>query len=178
MYPYVVCIWVHCVPFSWPRCWRLSLWIKSCISVWNVQVMEMAIRSNPFHTRYFCWLDIGLFRDLSGAGVNGSRFTLSLPPNFDAGSVAYTQVARRLSNLSVEEIISRNMYWVCGCFFVGRVDVLRQLIDEYKVRRYFAQVVQQMLQKTCNNLRRFRKILCKKMGGEYMLVISAVARVT
>jgi hypothetical protein len=29
------------------------------------EVMQMAVRENPFRTRYFCWLDIGLFRDMT-----------------------------------------------------------------------------------------------------------------
>jgi len=97
------------------------------------EVLQMAISSNPFNTRYFCWLDIGLFRDLSGAGVNAPRFALSLPPKFDTDSVAYTEVLRRVPNVSVEDIVSKNMFWVCGCFFVGRIDVLQLLIKDYKV---------------------------------------------
>lgn len=96
------------------------------------EVMELAIRSNPFNTRYFCWLDVGLFRDLAHSGVNGSRFALSLPPKFDVGSVAYTEVSRRDRKLSVEEIVSLNKHWVCGCFFVGRLDRLLTLVHDYK----------------------------------------------
>ena len=99
------------------------------------EVMRMAMRSNPFGTRYFCWLDVGLFRDLSDAGVNGSRFALSLPPEFDVDSVAYTEVSGRDGNASTQQIVSTNMHWVCGCFFVGRIDVLLRLVHEYKVRR-------------------------------------------
>jgi len=97
------------------------------------EVLDLAIRSNPFNTRYFCWLDVGLFRDLSRTGVNGSRFTLVLPPHFERASVAYTEVARRRPELSVQEIVSRNMHWVCGCFFVGRIDSLQLFVKEYKV---------------------------------------------
>ena len=28
------------------------------------EVMEAAVRHNPFSTKYFCWLDVGLFRDV------------------------------------------------------------------------------------------------------------------
>jgi len=103
------------------------------------EVMETAIRLNPFRTRFFCWLDVGLFRNLAGSGVNGSLFSLSLPPKLDTNAVAYSEVKRRISGLSAKDIVVKNEYWVCGCFFVGRIDVLQLWIKEYKVGQYAAE---------------------------------------
>jgi len=93
----------------------------------------MAMELNPFRTRFFCWLDVGLFRDLSPSGVNGSCFSLGLPPKLDIDAVAYTEVSRPNSNLSVRQIVSEDRFWVCGCFFVGRIEVLQVWIREYMV---------------------------------------------
>jgi len=79
-----------------------------------VQIMQLAIRDNPFRTLYFCWLDIGLFRDLtvplppSPATATvlppipaGQRtFHLDLPPKFlDAAndSIAVCEVCTMFS---------------------------------------------------------------------------------
>ena len=98
------------------------------------EVMHMAMRSNPFRTQYFCWLDIGYFRDLANSSANGSHFSLSIPPQLDIDAVAYTVVRPRIPDLSAKDIIKRNLVWVCGGFFVGRKDALKLWTEEYKVR--------------------------------------------
>ena len=103
------------------------------------EVMQIAMRSNPFRTQYFCWMDIGLFRDLAGSGVSGFHFSLSIPPQLDVDAVAYTQISSRNPQLSVIDIISNDVVWVCGGFFVGRMDVLKLWTEEYKVSQCVAE---------------------------------------
>jgi hypothetical protein len=99
------------------------------------EVLQWAIKQNPFKTRYFCWLDVGLFRDLSKLrSVN--RFSLYLPPYFNTGSVAYQEVyGARNTKATVKDIVYNNMVWVCGCFFIGEAGVMYQWTLEYKVSR-------------------------------------------
>jgi hypothetical protein len=93
------------------------------------KVMEMAILTNPFRTKYFCWLDIGLFRDISNSN---QTIRLYLPERFQNDSVAYTKVNERKSKLTVKEIVYGNHVWVCGCFFVAESNVMLGWIQEYK----------------------------------------------
>lgn len=85
------------------------------------EVMQRTIRENPFHTKYFSWLDIGLFRELVSvssvadqANQKCSKFRLTFPNNFSSDSVAYTQVYRRNAALTPKDIVYKNLVWVCG----------------------------------------------------------------
>lgn len=101
------------------------------------EAMQWTIDDNPFRTRYFCWLDVGLFRDLSGRDENSTRMSIHLPPGFRNDSVAYTEVFARDKRSSVSTIINNNQVWVCGCFFIAEASVMRRWTDEYKVRINF-----------------------------------------
>jgi len=97
------------------------------------EVIQLAIEENPFNTRYFCWLDIGLFRDISHIDVS-SEFPMYLPSNFDNISVAYQQpYGPRNEKATPKQIVHDNMFWLCGCFFVGEATVLYRWVQEYKV---------------------------------------------
>ena len=102
------------------------------------EVMLRALSDNPFQTRYFCWLDVGLFRDLSDGidirepnSTRGKTFSLELPPGFRKDSIAFNEVFRRDPNYSLRELVYAGYVWVCGCFFVGEVEVTGRWIAEY-----------------------------------------------
>lgn len=96
------------------------------------EVMEAAVKENPFNTRYFCWLDVGLFRDIAGKSADGP-FSLYLPPGFRNDSVSYQEVYGRNKQVSVKDIVYMNMVWVCGCFFFAEANVMLKWTEEYKV---------------------------------------------
>src|SRR6218665_3390813 len=103
------------------------------------ELLAIAIRDNPFKTKYFCWLDIGLFRKLtSPTSINNPAnpftpmFRLELPFNFSTDSVAYTQVCPRNSVLNLSQIINDNKVWLCGCYFVGEESILMHWTKEYR----------------------------------------------
>lgn len=100
------------------------------------ELIRRMIIENEFRTQFVCWLDVGLFRDLVPALVtpslpSGPPFLLSLPRGFDPETIAYSEVNPRKVELNAEEIVFRNLVWVCGCFFLGRVDVLFRWTLEY-----------------------------------------------
>jgi hypothetical protein len=98
------------------------------------EVMQQAIEENAFRTKYFCWLDIGLFRDIVSELANAPRFPLYLPKGFRSDSVAYQEVwDPRDPRASVEQIVKNNMVWVCGCFFIAEATVMYRWTREYKV---------------------------------------------
>jgi len=102
------------------------------------ELMRWTIRDNPFRSTYICWLDVGLFRDLAsdsvGAAVsNNKSFQLVLPPRLNSSAVAYTVVFPASLNgpVTAEQVVRLNSVWVCGCFFIGRVDVMWHWTTEY-----------------------------------------------
>ena len=92
------------------------------------ELMQKSIIENPFRTKYFCWLDVGLFRAL--AKSPGPNFSLNLPTNFDDTKVAYAEVYKP-NNISLEQIFLTNLVWVCGCFFVAEQNVMLRWVEEY-----------------------------------------------
>src|SRR6218665_2232935 len=103
------------------------------------ELMAIAIRDNPFKTKYFCWLDIGFFRDLTlKRSINNPAipftplFRLGLPFNFSTNSVAYTQLRPRNSNLTLRQIIYNNKVWLCGGYFVGEGSIFLRWTEEYR----------------------------------------------
>ena len=84
-------------------------------------------KHNPFRTKYFAWIDIGLFREI--AEKNVKPFKLYLPPNMDLSRVAYNEVTPA-RDVTTQDIFRNNLYWVCGCFFIGaRPTVLRWTVE-------------------------------------------------
>jgi len=102
------------------------------------ELMRWTIRDNPFHSAYICWLDVGLFRDLATDSVSAAKndeksFRLGIPADLNSGAVAYTEVLSSplVPDLTAEEAVKSNIVWICGCFFIGRVDVMWQWSTEY-----------------------------------------------
>lgn len=104
------------------------------------EVMQLALKDNPFHTKYFCWLDIGLFKRLTSPKAvrnrtllkTAPRFRLELPYNFSSDSVAYTEVFTRKPNITLKTIVFRNEAWIGGGYFVGEHSVLYRWTEEYE----------------------------------------------
>ena len=102
------------------------------------ELMRWTIRNNTFHSAYICWLDVGLFRDLTSssvsAAVNDNKwFQLKVPPSLNSSAVGYSLVFPSASDptLTAEAVVRSNIVWVCGCFFIGRVDVMWYWTSEY-----------------------------------------------
>jgi len=102
----------------------------SCVMHAKYEFMRIATEVNIFHTQYFAWLDIGLFRILAESN-DLSFFEIWLPPNFNSSTVAYTEVYRRMTSLNSKEVIYRNAVWVSGAFFIGEKSVMTKWTSEY-----------------------------------------------
>ena len=103
------------------------------------ELMRWTIRDNPFRSAYIAWLDVGLFRSLANdnnvsSAVDDSKlFRLAVPPNLNSSAVGYSVVYPRSPNptLTAEAVVRLDLTWVCGCFFIGRVDVLWRWTTEF-----------------------------------------------
>jgi hypothetical protein len=123
------------------------------------EIVLRTINDDPFNTRYYCWLDVGLFRELlprragadnfllrvvdddesgdggGGGGGGKGRFRLGLPVGFDDSRIAYTEISEPDASVerrpTAEEIVRHEYVWVCGCFFLGRADRLARWAVEY-----------------------------------------------
>ena len=101
----------------------------SCVMHFKYDAMWRASTENYFHTRYFAWLDIGLFRR------NQNRkdyFMLVLPPDFNHSRVAVSKVYTQSMDTEIPVIIKQKLDWVCGCIFVGERRVIIQYAEQYK----------------------------------------------
>jgi len=110
----------------------------SCAMHAKYELMLKTVMENPFRTLYVTWLDVGLFRQLTNVRDNPAvqknerHFRISLPSEFDTSAIAYAQVDPILPRLKdPKEIIGYNAVWVCGCFFIGRVDTMFYWTLEY-----------------------------------------------
>ena len=102
----------------------------SCTMHAKYELMARVVNENPFNTRFFSWLDVGLFRDISAN--QGPPFSLYIPPNFDRTKVAYSQVYRFEPNVkTAKQIVQGNYAWVCGCFFIATRDIMARWVRQY-----------------------------------------------
>ena len=92
------------------------------------EFMAKALKENPFKTNYFCWMDVGLFRNVSDNP--GQTLDLTLPTHFDEKRVAYSQINERKDS-TVEEIFHRTKVWVCGCIFMAKGTIMKKWVFEY-----------------------------------------------
>lgn len=102
----------------------------SCIMHAKYELVYRTVVQNPFKTKYFSWLDIGLFRDITDH--QASYFEIVLPPKFDKHRVAYTKVYEPTVLLAPKDIFFHNVVWVCGCYFVAEASVMLHWATEYK----------------------------------------------
>ena len=111
----------------------------SCVMHSKYEFVAMALKSNPFNTKYFAWIDIGHFRDLT-QNLNISSFSLDLPPRFDPQRVAYGEVFSFLSHTE-EEVFKRSRVWVSSSFFIAKASTMKQWILQYvnSVQKYISQ---------------------------------------
>ncbi len=94
----------------------------------KMEFMARALRENPFHTNFFCWMDVGLFRNVTSEP--SQTLDLTLPALFDEKRVAYSQINDRV-DLTVEEVFHRTKVWVCGCIFLAKGTIMKKWIYEY-----------------------------------------------
>ena len=107
----------------------------------------MSIRRNPYRTRYIAWHDIGQFREITTKLITSrtssgelkvqppsgqSRFRLDLPPGFNSNrSIAFSEGLVRYPTLTPKAVIYRTKVWVCGTYFVGRLDLMYRWTQDY-----------------------------------------------
>ncbi|XP_060075019.1 uncharacterized protein LOC132554725 [Ylistrum balloti] len=102
----------------------------------KLPVVLDAINQSYFLTDYYCWLDIGYFRDIL---ARKQSFWLEVPSDFDATKVGVTRVYNsKLSDIRPKTIIYGNLNWIGGGLFLGKPDVLVRFGKQYKdtVMRY------------------------------------------
>ena len=101
----------------------------SCAMHAKYDLIKMAARENPFHTKYIAWMDIGYFRDIP---YDSGSFSFHIPPGFDESKVAYSEVwPFRPELTTARQIVSGNYVWVGGGLFIARVDVIREWVRKY-----------------------------------------------
>ena len=98
----------------------------SCAMHAKFELLANVIKRNYYKTRYFMWLDIGLFRDLRG----NFEFGLSPPRDFNESKVAYSHV-NNFEQQTYKKIVYNNKVWVGGASNLGRYDVLYTFTQEY-----------------------------------------------
>jgi hypothetical protein len=95
------------------------------------EVMQNVTSLNPFNTKYFAWTDIGLFRHMtSQSSIEIKPFHIYIPEGYDPSKIAYNQVTESRP-LTDQEIFLLNLYWVCGCFFIGEINTMKAWVREY-----------------------------------------------
>ena len=102
----------------------------SCVMHAKYELMHRVATENPFGSRHFAWLDIGLFRDIA-LDEQQPAFMMHLPPHFDETKVAYTEVKPRDVTLSDTYIFRHSSNWLCGCFFLAQRSVMLRWADDY-----------------------------------------------
>ena len=101
------------------------------------EVTQMSVLENPFKTKYFCWLDMGYFRDIASIPANHSMFSIYLPRGFQEDSVAYQEVYARKKEATIRDIFHKNIDWLAGGFFIAEAHTMYEWTREHKVPTIF-----------------------------------------
>ena len=100
----------------------------SCAMHAKFEVVQKAIEDNQFNTKYFAWIDIGLFRDL--VNTTSQAFNIDIPSKFNKSRVAYNQVFSPMK-MTLKQIIRKNEVWVGGAFFIAEKDIMQKWVEDY-----------------------------------------------
>lgn len=104
----------------------------TCMTHSKLTLLVEAIKSKLFSSKYYCWLDLGYFRDLVG---REKYFYLDVPSDFNESRVGVTEVYKvDFKKETAESIILKNKNWIGGGLFLGRPDVLVNFEQQYKQR--------------------------------------------
>ncbi|XP_046552548.1 uncharacterized protein LOC124262133 [Haliotis rubra] len=100
----------------------------SCAMHAKFELVNKVLMEELFPTKYFCWLDIGLFRGLVD---DTSMFKLQVPNEWDKRKVAYSRVSNFNDKATTESVIKGNQVWVGGAMFLGTPEVLHNYTEDY-----------------------------------------------
>ncbi|XP_071085616.1 uncharacterized protein [Haliotis cracherodii] len=100
----------------------------SCAMHAKFELVNKVLMEELFPTKYFCWLDIGLFRALAD---DNSVFKLQIPHELDRDRVAYSRVYDFNDKATIESVIKGNSVWVGGAMFLGTPEVLHKYTEDY-----------------------------------------------
>ncbi|XP_067670380.1 uncharacterized protein [Haliotis asinina] len=120
----------------------------SCAMHAKFELVNRVLVEELFPTKYFCWLDIGLFRGLVD---DTSTFKLQIPNEWDKRKVAYSIVYGFNDKETTENIIKGNQVWVGGAMFLGTPQVLYNYTEDYMntvkmlLRRHLMNTDQQVI---------------------------------
>lgn len=94
------------------------------------ELVERAIRSNFYRTKYVGWIDVGIYRDMSPQSE--PSFYLEMPANHDEEAVIFSQVEPLNPRLPIVQAIRDTYFFVAGGFFAGRLDVMLRFVNDYR----------------------------------------------
>ncbi|XP_071119822.1 uncharacterized protein [Haliotis cracherodii] len=94
----------------------------SCAMHAKFELVNKVLMEELFPTKYFCWLDVGLFRNLAD---DNSVFKLQIPHEWDKSRVGFNDKA------TIESVIKGNSVWVGGAMFLGTPEVLNKYTEDY-----------------------------------------------
>lgn len=93
-------------------------------------ILTDAIKNNYIKTDYICWIDVGVFRDIT---EEKKTFRLEVPPQFDDNMIGFNCLNdMNPSKVNPKEIFLHNYYWVAGNAFVGKVYTMNKFCEQYK----------------------------------------------
>ena len=92
----------------------------SCIMHAKYELVRKTIIQNPFKSKYFAWMNVGIFKNVFDSKI----FSMHLSPNFIESSVAYSRFSARQLKLTAKEIIFGNKVWVCEGYFIASAQVM------------------------------------------------------
>ncbi|XP_067668484.1 uncharacterized protein [Haliotis asinina] len=100
----------------------------SCAMHAKFELVNRVIAEELFPTKYFCWLDIGLFRSIAD---EKKTFKLQIPKEWDQRKVAYSALSSFKKEETIAKVIKNNMVWVGGAMFLGTAEVLLNYTEDY-----------------------------------------------
>ncbi len=97
------------------------------------EFLAVAMKENPFKTKYFAWMDIGYFRGMAHpiVTVNETPLSLYLPPMLDQKKVAFGESHQRDEDVTPSEILKQRITWVSGSMFVGSASTMHKWVLQY-----------------------------------------------
>ncbi|XP_067669997.1 uncharacterized protein [Haliotis asinina] len=100
----------------------------SCAMHAKFELVNKVLAEELFPTKYFCWLDIGLFRSIAD---EKKTFKLKIPKEWDQRKVAYSAISPFKKEETIAKVIKNNMVWVGGAMFLGTAEVLHNYTEDY-----------------------------------------------
>lgn len=98
------------------------------------ELLEKAIEENPFHSKYFSWIDINIFHLFKNEDEPKMFLQWITNPNtyLAPSFITFPGCWSKLEKDKIDDVLNTVQWRFCGCFLLGDIDSMKTFLSLYR----------------------------------------------